>query len=133
MNEISFVDNSRVSYSNPVRQSLYEFSDCVSNGKEKSVAAADALRRIYPRVKSMGINLSIPMPGHSVTASNLRQYQGDSGPARRPDQTIGLCLLVDGHERKSLVTNSSSSSSQEGVSDFLVLVLVLVLVLSSGC
>ena len=32
---ITFVDNGRVSFSNPVRQPLFEFSDCVDGGKPK--------------------------------------------------------------------------------------------------
>ncbi len=32
---ITFVDNGRVSYSNPVRQPLFEMSDCVDGGKHK--------------------------------------------------------------------------------------------------
>ena len=46
------VDNSRVSYSNPVRQSLFEFEDSLHGGKSKCVAAAEALRRIFPSVVS---------------------------------------------------------------------------------
>ena len=33
---ITFVDNSKVSYSNPVRQSLYEFEDTIKGGKPKA-------------------------------------------------------------------------------------------------
>ena len=32
---ITFVDNGKVSYSNPVRQSLFEVSDCVDGGQYK--------------------------------------------------------------------------------------------------
>lgn len=38
--EITFIDNSKVSYSNPVRQSLYEFEDTVKGGKPKAQTAA---------------------------------------------------------------------------------------------
>ncbi len=34
--DITFIDNSKVSYSNPVRQSLYEFEDTVKGGKPKA-------------------------------------------------------------------------------------------------
>merc|ERR1719427_1941262 len=34
---ITFVDNAKVSYSNPVRQSLFEFSDCLDGGQKKSL------------------------------------------------------------------------------------------------
>lgn len=46
---ITFVDNSFISFSNPVRQSLFFFEDCLSSGK-KAVAAAKALKKIFPGV-----------------------------------------------------------------------------------
>eukprot|EP00798_Chlamydomonas_sp_ICE-L_P015222 gene15222-21301_t len=61
---ITFVDSSKVSFSNPVRQSLFEFEDCLGGGKPKAAAAADALRRIFPSVVAEGRALSVPMPGH---------------------------------------------------------------------
>ena len=45
---ITFVDNSSVSFSNPVRQSLFTFSDCVDGGKRKAMAAAESLKSIFP-------------------------------------------------------------------------------------
>jgi tRNA A37 threonylcarbamoyladenosine dehydratase len=41
---MTFVDNSRVSYSNPVRQSLYTFADCQGGGRPKAEAAAEAMK-----------------------------------------------------------------------------------------
>lgn len=52
---ITFVDNSKVSYSNPVRQSLFQFHDSISNEfKEnfKATIAAENLKKIYPGVVS---------------------------------------------------------------------------------
>jgi ubiquitin-like modifier-activating enzyme ATG7 len=63
---ITFVDNGQVSYSNPVRQSLFQFDDCLGGGKAKAVAAADGLKRVFPEVNATGHVLSIPMPGHAV-------------------------------------------------------------------
>lgn len=63
---ITLVDNSRVSYSNPVRQSLFSFKDCVDGGVKKAGAAAESLRGIFPGVSAEGVELSIPMPGHSI-------------------------------------------------------------------
>jgi ubiquitin-like modifier-activating enzyme ATG7 len=45
---VTFVDNGHVSYSNPVRQSLYSFEDCVGEGNYKATVAADALKTIFP-------------------------------------------------------------------------------------
>ena len=47
---ITFVDNGRISFSNPVRQTLFEFLDCQDGGKLKAETAASALKRIFPGV-----------------------------------------------------------------------------------
>jgi ubiquitin-like modifier-activating enzyme ATG7 len=65
---ITLVDNGRVSYSNPARQCLFEFEDCVQRA-HKSVAAAERLRKIFPGVRSEGVVLSIPMPGHPLNTN----------------------------------------------------------------
>ena len=63
---ITIVDNSRVSFSNPVRQSLFTFEDCLQGGKSKAIVASHALKAIFPGVVSEGIEMSIPMPGHNT-------------------------------------------------------------------
>lgn len=50
MHKITLVDSGRVSMSNPVRQSLYTFEDCLDNGKLKAIAAASHLKDILPDV-----------------------------------------------------------------------------------
>jgi ubiquitin-like modifier-activating enzyme ATG7 len=49
---ITFVDYGKVSFSNPVRQPLYVFQDCLEGGKQKATAAAEALKLIFPGVVS---------------------------------------------------------------------------------
>lgn len=74
----TFVDNGRVSYSNPVRQNLFELKDCENGGEYKAVAAANALRRIAgPTVISKGIVLTVPMPGHSFETKNEELLKRD--------------------------------------------------------
>ncbi|EGG20858.1 autophagy protein 7 [Cavenderia fasciculata] len=64
---ITFVDSGKVSYSNPVRQSLFNFEDCTgAKGKDKAPAAAENLKKVFPAVNANSEILSIPMPGHSV-------------------------------------------------------------------
>lgn len=63
---ISFIDYSKVSYSNPVRQTLYEFEDTINGGKPKAETAAEKLRKIYPEINAYGYSIEIPMPGHYV-------------------------------------------------------------------
>jgi len=45
---ITFLDNGKISFSNPVRQSLFNFEDCLNGGKPKATAAAEALQKILP-------------------------------------------------------------------------------------
>lgn len=66
---MTFVDNGRVSYSNPARQCLFEFEDAVQRSF-KATAAAERVRRIFPGVSSRGEVLSIPMPGHPLQPPN---------------------------------------------------------------
>jgi len=47
---ITFVDSAKVSFSNPVRQPLFEFEDCLEGGKPKAHCAADSLKRIFPGI-----------------------------------------------------------------------------------
>jgi ubiquitin-like modifier-activating enzyme ATG7 len=49
---ITFVDSAKVSYSNPVRQPLFDFEDCLNGGKPKAQCAADKLKKIFPGVVS---------------------------------------------------------------------------------
>ncbi|XP_045450095.1 ubiquitin-like modifier-activating enzyme ATG7 [Melitaea cinxia] len=76
---ITFIDNGKVSYSNPTRQVLYTHRDCLDGGKRKAQAAADNIKLILPTVKSEGLSLHIPMPGHPIgeslkqeTVSNIK-------------------------------------------------------------
>lgn len=52
MKNISLADSGHVSYSNPVRQSLYMHQDAVE-GREKSKTAAARLKEIYPGLVSL--------------------------------------------------------------------------------
>lgn len=70
---ITLVDNSNVAFSNPVRQSLFSFEDCLEGGKPKALAAAAALKAIFPSVNAVGLQLSVPMPGHAVAESEQSQ------------------------------------------------------------
>lgn len=47
---ITFVDNGRVSFSNPVRQPLYQFNDCLEGGSPKAETAAKNLKQVQPTV-----------------------------------------------------------------------------------
>lgn len=64
--KITFVDNAKVSYSNPVRQPLYNFKDCLNGGALKAQRAAEALKEIYPGVDATAHVMSVPMAGHPI-------------------------------------------------------------------
>lgn len=56
-----------------MRQSLFNFDDCLAGGKPKAAAAAEALQRIFPGVMARGVQLSIPMPGHPIASGEVDQ------------------------------------------------------------
>jgi ubiquitin-like modifier-activating enzyme ATG7 len=65
--KITFIDNASVSFSNPVRQPLFDFKDCLDGGAKKAYRAAEALQEIYSGVESTGHVMSVPMLGHPIT------------------------------------------------------------------
>lgn len=101
---ITLLDSSRVSYSNPVRQSLYTLQDCVGGGKPKAAAAAAQLREIFPSVEAAGVDLTIPMPGHPPGSEAAAQKQREA--ARQLDQLVRssdvVFLLTDTRESRWL-------------------------------
>ena len=62
---ITFIDNGKVSYSNPVRQSLYNFVDS-TNDSYKALLAPKKLKEIFPSTNSNGFNINIPLPGRTL-------------------------------------------------------------------
>ena len=98
---ITFADNGRVSYSNPVRQSLFSFEDCSGGGRFKAEAAAAALRMIYPGAKSTGYVLTIPMPGHPQASAKEKMS------AERDAETLEN--LVSSHDVVYVLTDSRES------------------------
>lgn len=109
---ITFVDNAKISYSNPVRQPLYDFDDCLGGGKHKATTAAEKLCKIFPGVTAQGHTMSIPMPGHPVNFSAATVSQ-----ARREVEQLELLisqhhvvfLLMDTRESRWLPTVIAAS------------------------
>lgn len=102
---LTFVDNGRVSFSNPARQPLYEFADSLDGGKPKAEAAAAAIRRIFPRADTQGVQLSIPMPGHAIAEAEMASVQR---AVERLDELVAshdaVFLLTDSRESRWLPT-----------------------------
>lgn len=61
--DITFVDNGTVSMSNLVRQPLFIFADYQ---KPKAETAANNMKLIHPAMRSVGVSMSVPMPGHEI-------------------------------------------------------------------
>lgn len=66
---ITLVDSGKISFSNPVRQSLYNHEDALSGKKMKATTAAERLKEINPSAVTKGYVMQIPMPGHAVGES----------------------------------------------------------------
>ncbi|WAR54291.1 hypothetical protein PtB15_3B805 [Puccinia triticina] len=98
--KVTFVDSAKVSFSNPVRQPLFEFQDCLEGGKPKAACASAALKRIYPGLETEGIELPIPMPGHPIPPNLVEQTKA---------QVAQLEKLFDGHDVVYLLMDSRES------------------------
>lgn len=105
--EITFVDNGRVSYSNPVRQPLFAFQDCFSDanrqGAPKAERASDVLQEIFPSVKSKGFNMTVPMIGHPVAEGSNMQENYDRLVSLFEEHDV-IFLLMDLRESRWLPT-----------------------------
>ncbi|KAK3794160.1 hypothetical protein RRG08_062404 [Elysia crispata] len=113
MRHITMVDNSKVSYSNPVRQSLFTFEHCLEGGQPKAQAAANSLRTIFPGMKSEGISLSIPMPGHTITDSMVQQTKNDVQQLEKLiEDHDAIFLLMDTRESRWLPSLIAASKKK---------------------
>jgi len=94
------VDNGRVSFSNPVRQTLFEFEDCKNGGAFKAEAAAKKLSQIFPLCEATGVVMGIPMPGHSVSPAGVEQAHKN---------VLELDALISSHDVIFLLTDTRES------------------------
>lgn len=93
---ITFVDCGVVSFSNPVRQSLFTFQDAM-NKKSKAIAAAEGLQGIDPNVEVKGVDLKVPMPGHQEDRESMET------------RTRSLEQLIKSHDAIFLLTDSKEA------------------------
>jgi len=125
---INFVDCGKVSYSNPVRQSLYSFEDS-SNDSFKATLAAKKLKEIFPMVISEGFNLQIPLP--SRTLIDHKAEEAFLKNINQLDQLISendvIFLLTDSRESRWFPTviskhyNKTVITAAIGFDSFLVM------------
>ncbi|KAI0019373.1 E1-like protein-activating [Xylariomycetidae sp. FL0641] len=99
--KVTFVDYGAVSFSNPVRQPLFVYEDCLNGGAPKAIRAAEALKQIYPGVDSHGEVLSVPMLGHPI----VEKTKGDFEKLKSLiDEHDAIFLLMDSRESRWLPT-----------------------------
>lgn len=103
MRKITFVDNGSVSFSNPVRQPLFNFNDCLGGGVKKAYRASEALKEIYPGVHSEGHAITVPMAGHPITDSDESQADFEMLKKLIEDHDA-IFLLMDTRESRWLPT-----------------------------
>ena len=101
--KITFIDNASVSFSNPVRQPLFDFKDCLQGGAKKAERAAEALEEIYPGIEAAGHVMSVPMAGHPIT--DEAKVKGEFEMLRKLiDEHDAIFLLMDTRESRWLPT-----------------------------
>ncbi|XP_047311019.1 ubiquitin-like modifier-activating enzyme atg7 [Impatiens glandulifera] len=111
--KITLVDSGKVAMSNPLRQSLYTFDDCLNGGDFKVVAAVKSLKRIFPDVDAEGVVMGIPMPGHAISVEEEEKIMED---CRKLHDLIDchdvIFLLTDTRESRWLPTLLSASANK---------------------
>ncbi|KAF1983605.1 E1-like protein-activating [Aulographum hederae CBS 113979] len=101
--KITFVDNANVSFSNPVRQPLFDFKDCLEGGAKKADRAAQALLEIFPGVDAKGHVMSVPMAGHPIM--DEAKVKGEFEKLKRLiEEHDAIFLLMDTRESRWLPT-----------------------------
>ncbi|KAJ5992880.1 Ubiquitin-like modifier-activating enzyme atg7 [Penicillium sp. IBT 35674x] len=101
--KITFVDKGTVSFSNPVRQPLFTFADCLNGGAAKATRASQALTEIYPGVETIGHEITVPMVGHPIV--DEISTRGDFETLKALiDEHDAIFLLMDTRESRWLPT-----------------------------
>ncbi|KAF7719183.1 Ubiquitin-like modifier-activating enzyme, family atg7 protein [Penicillium ucsense] len=101
--KITFVDKGTVSFSNPVRQPLFTFNDCLNGGAPKALRASEALKEIYPGVDTSGHQLSVPMAGHPIIDEEATRSEFEA-LQNLIDEHDAIFLLMDTRESRWLPT-----------------------------
>jgi ubiquitin-like modifier-activating enzyme ATG7 len=101
--KITFIDNATVSFSNPVRQPLFDFKDCLQGGAKKAERAAEALEEIYPGVDATGHVMEVPMLGHPITDTAKTKTHFDKLQQLISEHDV-IFLLMDTRESRWLPT-----------------------------
>jgi ubiquitin-like modifier-activating enzyme ATG7 len=109
--KITFIDNANVSFSNPVRQPLFNFQDCLEGGAKKAERAAAALSEIYPGVEATGHVMEVPMAGHPITDEEKTKKHFEK-LKQLVDEHDAIFLLMDTRESRWLPTVMGKSTGK---------------------
>jgi ubiquitin-like modifier-activating enzyme ATG7 len=109
--KITFIDNATVSFSNPVRQPLFDFKDCLQGGAKKAERAAEALEEIYPGIDATGHVMEVPMLGHPIT--DLEKTKTEFAKLQELiNEHDVIFLLMDTRESRWLPTVMGKSANK---------------------
>jgi len=98
--KMTFVDSGKVSFSNPVRQSLFTHRDA-AEGRPKALAAREAVEAVLPDAEAKDVQMDIPMPGHPhQSAEALRALVSQLQELIRSHDVV--CMLTDSRESRWL-------------------------------
>ena len=109
--KITFIDNANVSFSNPVRQPLFDFKDCLQGGAKKATRASEALEEIYPGVEAQGFVMEVPMAGHPITDATKTKSDFEQ-LEKLMDEHDAIFLLMDTRESRWLPTVMGKSKGK---------------------
>ncbi|OII72368.1 uncharacterized protein cubi_01248 [Cryptosporidium ubiquitum] len=98
----TFIDNSKVSLNNPIRQCLFTLEDA-KNKKNKAQAAVERLRYICPDIHAEGIDFEIPILGDSTLSPEQFLNSVDKTKNNILDSDV-VMLLTDNKESRWLPT-----------------------------
>jgi ubiquitin-like modifier-activating enzyme ATG7 len=105
VHKITFIDSGTVSFSNPVRQPLFTFEDCIGGATMKATRAAEALKSIYPGVDARGYGMTVPMAGHPFTDTQEARVKSDYEKLKALfEEHDAIFLLMDTRESRWLPT-----------------------------
>ncbi|GAB6029891.1 Autophagy protein 7 [Chamberlinius hualienensis] len=87
--------------------------DCTEGGKPKATAAAEAMKKIFPQINAVGVQMSIPMPGHHVSDNCVEEIKKD---VHRLEELIdnhdAIFLLMDTRESRWLPTVIAAATTK---------------------
>ncbi|CAK0861862.1 unnamed protein product, partial [Prorocentrum cordatum] len=111
--KMTFLDNGRVSLSNPVRQSLFTHADAAAS-RPKAQAAAEAVLAVMPDAEVDHVELEIPMPGHPHQSAEALEKSVERLKGLVDSHDV-VCMLTDSRESRWLPSLLVAASQQRAL------------------